>query len=63
VWNGRVYVTTAISSKPGATFKRGLYGDGDASDDKSVHQWKLIALDLKSGKILWDRTAFEGEPK
>lgn len=63
VWNGRVFVTTAVSSKPGATFKRGLYGDGDASDDTSVHKWKLIALDFKSGKIVWDRTAYEGVPK
>ncbi len=63
IWNGRVYVTTAISSKPNAGFKRGLYGDGDASDDTSVHQWKLIAVDLKSGKILWDRVAYEGAPK
>ena len=63
VWNGRVYLTTAISGKAGATFKRGLYGDGDASDDTSIHQWKLIALELKSGKILWDRTAYEGAPK
>ena len=63
VWGGRVFVTTAISGKPGATFKPGLYGDGDASDDTSVHKWKLIALELKSGKILWDRTAYEGQPK
>ncbi len=63
VWGDRVFVTSAISSKPGATFKRGLYGDGDASDDTSVHQWKLIALDRKSGKIVWDRIAYEGAPK
>ena len=29
----------------------------------SVHKWKLIALELKSGKFLWDRTAYEGAPK
>jgi outer membrane protein assembly factor BamB len=63
IWNGRIYVTTAVSSKPDVTFKRGVYGDGDASDDTSVQQWKLIAVELKSGKILWDRIAFEGVPK
>lgn len=63
VWGGKIFVTTAISSKPGASFRRGLYGDGDASDDTSIHQWKLIALDRKSGKILWDRLAYEGAPK
>src|SRR4051812_49318468 len=52
VWEDRVFVTTAVSSTPGASFKRGLYGDGTASDDLSAQQWKLICLDRKSGKIL-----------
>src|SRR5688572_22907530 len=30
VWNNSVFVTTAVSSRNDATFKRGLYGDGDA---------------------------------
>lgn len=63
VWGDRVFVTTAVSSDPGATFKRGLYGAGTASEDRSPHQWKLICLDLSSGKILWSRTAYEGAPK
>ncbi|MDQ3133511.1 MAG: PQQ-like beta-propeller repeat protein, partial [Acidobacteriota bacterium] len=64
VWGGRVFVTTAVSSARGdGTFRHGLYGDGDASDDKSTQQWKLFALDQKSGKILWERTAYEGTPR
>ena len=62
VWGDRVFVTSAISSRPGATFKRGLYGDGDASDDRSRHQWVLYAIDKQTGKIAWQRIAFEGEP-
>ncbi len=63
VWGDRIFVTTAISSRGNATFKRGLYGDGDASADRSSHQWKLIAIDKKTGKVLWEQTAFEGEPR
>ena len=64
VWQDRVFVTTAISTgRPGASFKRGLYGAGDASDDTSPQQWKLICLDRKTGKILWDRIAYQGVPK
>jgi outer membrane protein assembly factor BamB len=63
VWQDRIFVTTAVSSRPDASFKRGLYGEGDASDDVSPQQWKLICLDRRSGKILWDRTAYEGTPK
>jgi outer membrane protein assembly factor BamB len=63
VWGGRVFVTSAISSKPDATFKPGLYGDGDASDDRSRHKWMLYAIDKRTGKIVWERTAYEGEPR
>jgi outer membrane protein assembly factor BamB len=63
VWGDRVFVTSAISSKPNATFKPGLYGDGDASDDRSSHKWVLYAIDTHTGKIVWERVAFEGEPR
>ena len=62
VWGNRVFVTTAVSSDPKASFRPGLYGDGDASKDRSVHRWMIYALDKQSGKVLWDRVAFEGEP-
>lgn len=62
VWGDRIFVTTAISSRGAAKFRPGLYGDGDASDDRSVHQWKVYCLDKKSGKVVWDRTAYEGQP-
>ena len=35
VWGDTIFVTSAISSRKDATFKPGLYGDGDASDDRS----------------------------
>jgi outer membrane protein assembly factor BamB len=62
VCGDRIFVTTAISSRPGATFRPGLYGDGDASDDRSTHRWVIHAFDKHTGKPLWDRTAHEGEP-
>ncbi len=63
VWHDLVFVTTAISSRPDASFKRGLYGEGDASDDVTPQQWRLLCLDRKTGEILWDRLAYEGSPK
>jgi outer membrane protein assembly factor BamB len=62
VWGDRVYVTTAVSSRGSDTFKPGLYGDGDASDDRSPHKWMLLAIDRRSGRILWERVAFDGPP-
>jgi len=62
VWGDRVFVTTAISSDPKATFKPGLYGDGTASGDRSTHKWMVMALDARTGKTVWERVAFEGKP-
>jgi len=62
VWGNQVFVTSAISSDPKATFRPGLYGDGDASKDRSKQRWMLFALDKRTGKILWQKQAYEGEP-
>ncbi|HEV8429607.1 MAG TPA: PQQ-binding-like beta-propeller repeat protein [Pyrinomonadaceae bacterium] len=63
VWGNQIFVTSAVSSDPKASFRPGLYGDGDASKDRSRHRWMLYALDKQSGKILWERVAYEGEPR
>ena len=62
VWGDKVFVTTAISTDPKATFRPGLYGDGDASKDHSVHKWMIYAIDKRSGKIAWERVAHQGQP-
>jgi outer membrane protein assembly factor BamB len=63
VWGGQIFVTTAISSLPSATFKPGLYGEGTASEDRTVHRWDVLSLDKRTGKTLWQRTAYEGVPR
>ena len=62
VWGDRVIVTTAISSDP-KPFRHGLYGDFEPSNDTAKHTWKVYALDRKTGKIVWEQTAWEGAPK
>jgi outer membrane protein assembly factor BamB len=62
VWGHRIFVTSAVSSDANATFRPGLYGDGDASKDRSQHRWMIYALDKRTGKILWERTAHQGVP-
>jgi outer membrane protein assembly factor BamB len=60
----RVFVVTAISGDPkNETFRHGLYGDVEPHSDNSRHAWKVVAIDSKSGKILWERVAHEGVPK
>jgi outer membrane protein assembly factor BamB len=63
VWGDTVFVTSAISSRKDATFKPGLYGDGDASEDRSIHKWVLYAIDKRTGRMRWERVAREGVPR
>lgn len=62
VWGDKIFVTSAVSSDPKASFRPGLYGDGDASKDNSAHRWVIYAIDRKSGKIAWQQLSRQGEP-
>src|SRR5215813_4588231 len=63
VWGDRVFVSTAVGSDPSAGIRTGLYGDVEPAKDDSKHTWKLVALDRRTGKVLWERVAHEGIPK
>jgi len=63
VWGDRVYVTTAVNSKAGDSFRTGLYGDVAPVEDLSPHTWKIYALDAATGAVAWERDVFAGEPK
>jgi outer membrane protein assembly factor BamB len=63
VWGDRVFVSTAVSSDPTQGIRTGLYGDVEPVNDSSKHTWRLVALDKRSGKIVWDKLAYEGVPK
>lgn len=63
VWGDRLFVTSAISSRTDVTFKPGLYGDGTASEDRTSQRWVVMALDRRTGRTLWQRTAYEGVPR
>ena len=63
VWGDRVFVSTAVSSDPSQGIRTGLYGDVEPVNDSSKHSWRLMAIDKKSGKVLWHKVAYEGVPK
>jgi outer membrane protein assembly factor BamB len=58
----RVFVTAAVGGKGDSTIRTGLYGDVDSVPDDSSHSFRLYALDKKTGKVIWERTAHEGVP-
>jgi outer membrane protein assembly factor BamB len=62
IWEDRVYLTTVIG--PGdPELKIGLYGSIAPAKDKGIHQWRLLALDRKTGKILFNKKGHEAEPR
>ena len=63
VWGNKIFVTTAVSSNSKEETRYGLYGDVAPVKEESKHTWKVYALDKRTGKILWERTAFVGMPK
>jgi outer membrane protein assembly factor BamB len=62
VWGNKVFVTTAVNSVKDET-RFGLFGDTEPVKNDPQHAWKVIAIDKLTGKILWERTAYEGIPK
>jgi outer membrane protein assembly factor BamB len=67
VWGNRIFLTAAIEGPvvPGAKAvdhtvegQAWLHPDSVAADRK--HTLKVLALDATTGKVLWDRTAYEG---
>ncbi|MCY1719493.1 PQQ-binding-like beta-propeller repeat protein [Prolixibacteraceae bacterium Z1-6] len=62
IWDDKLFVTTAISGSGNDYLKVGLYGDGDAVEDESIHEFKVYCLDKNTGEILWDKLAVKCVP-
>jgi outer membrane protein assembly factor BamB len=63
VWGDRVFLTTAVNSGASEAPKKGLYIGGERPNAPRLeHEWKLVCLDLSSGKARWERVVHRGEP-
>jgi outer membrane protein assembly factor BamB len=62
VFGDRIFVTTAVSGKGDNSIRTGLYGDGDSVDDLSEHSYRLLALDTRTGAIVWDQEVVRTKP-
>jgi len=64
VWNDRLFLTSAIEGEaipgqiPESVRIKQPHPDSVAGDKK--HTLKVMALDTKTGKIVWEQTAYEG---
>jgi outer membrane protein assembly factor BamB len=63
VWGDRVFVTTAVNSGTTEQPKKGLYLGGERPNaPRPEHEWKVVCLDLASGKVRWEHVVHRGPP-
>ncbi|MFT5110502.1 MAG: outer membrane protein assembly factor BamB [Pseudoalteromonas tetraodonis] len=62
VWGDRIFLTTAVSEGEIEKVKAGLYFGGERPKPKDVHEWRVLCLDLKTGKELWNKLVHKGIP-
>ena len=60
--HGRVYVTSVISAKDVEAPKKGLYFGGERPIPKDEHRAIVYSVDLKTGKIVWEKEVWRGIP-
>lgn len=59
---GRVYLTATVSDERPAEPRKGLYiSDLQGKTPAGEHRWTVHCLDADNGKLLWSRTAFQGQ--
>ncbi len=62
IWEDRLFLTTAVPDGGEASLKVGLYGDGAPVEGEPAQRFQVLAFDKRSGKLLWQHTAFHGTP-
>ena len=65
VWGDRLFLTTAIPTGPAAApapAEGGGRGPGGGAGTGQEHRFEVLAVDRKTGKILWQRTATTAVP-
>ena len=64
VWGRHVFLTTVVNTGKSEEPKKGLYFGGDrTAPPQSVHQWKVLCLDLVTGEVQWEHQVHEGPPQ
>ncbi len=61
VWGNRVIVVSAASDED-KTYRTGLTGDIKPIESLPTHTFSVHAIDLATGKVVWQREAFVGKP-
>jgi outer membrane protein assembly factor BamB len=63
VWGDRIFVTTVVNLGEDEAPKKGLYFGGERTKPPTAdHEWRVLCLDLKTGKVIWNELAHRGVP-
>ena len=63
VWEDKIFVTTAVGEGREAYLKVGRYGESPDNPEDYIHHYNVYCLDRRTGKIIWEKTAYSGKPK
>jgi outer membrane protein assembly factor BamB len=63
IWDDLVFLTTAISSNPQMVFEAKLKGERDDRQDMAEQEFRVLAIDKRSGRIVWSRAATKSKPR
>ncbi len=63
IFGERLFVSTAVRQGAPADLKVGLYGDPTPIGKEGAQDFAVYCLDKKTGKVLWNRVAWQGTPK
>ncbi len=63
VWDDNIFLSTVVNTGSTEQLKKGLYMGGDRPNiPTTTHHWKVMCLDLASGKTRWEKMVREGTP-
>lgn len=64
IWDDQLFITTAVNTElDKVEVKVGLYGNIESLDEPESHSFRVLCLDRRTGKVLWDKEACKGVPK
>jgi outer membrane protein assembly factor BamB len=64
VWGERVFLTAVVNQGASEAPRKGLYFGGERPvPTNSTYAWKVLCLDLATGKVQWEKTVHQGTPQ
>jgi len=63
IWDNRIFITSAVSSNPQMVFEAKLKGERDNRQDQAEQEFRVLAIDKRTGRIVWNQLAHKTKPR